>query len=162
MNKRAIAAVGLGITIALGTSGCTLISPQATTISYSPAEGVTVPDTSGPLQVRNALIVADAEGTVGNFLAAIVNDTDEASALIIGFNGTSQTINVPARTTVSLGMDAAAPLAIPALGSAPGTNVEVTFQSGQGEAATVSVPVLDGTLPYLAEFVPAAPATPAG
>ena len=49
-------------TVVLGTTGCSMISPQATTIPYSAADGVNVP-ASGPLKVRNALFVANEDGT---------------------------------------------------------------------------------------------------
>ena len=58
--------------MALGTSGCAMLSTQATMIPYSPSDGVNIPD-SGPLQVRNVLVVSDEEGVDGNLVAAIVN-----------------------------------------------------------------------------------------
>ncbi len=57
-----------------------MTATQATTIPYSAAEGVNVRG-SGPLQVRNALIVANEDGSEGNFVAAIVNQTDESHTL---------------------------------------------------------------------------------
>ncbi|MFW1494737.1 hypothetical protein ACEV9S_24930, partial [Vibrio parahaemolyticus] len=79
---------------------------QATTIEYSASDGVNVPE-SGPLQVRNALIVADEEGTAGNFVAAIVNDTNQSQTLRleVGEGGSTvrASVNVPASSTVSLG-----------------------------------------------------------
>ena len=74
MKSRLFASLAVGAAVVLGTTGCNLVAPQATTIDYSASDGVNVPE-SGPLQVRNALIVADEEGTVGNFVAAIVYDT---------------------------------------------------------------------------------------
>lgn len=156
MNKRAIASLALGLAVVLGASGCAMISPQATTIPYSPAEGVNVADSSGPLKVRNALIVSDPTGDVGNFIAAVVNDTDTSETLIVGVAGQTQAVNVPARSTVSLGVDGAAPLLFEGLGAEVGGGVDVSFQSGDGTAVETAVPVLDGKLPYLSEFVPAA------
>lgn len=138
----------------LGAAGCNMIAPQATTIPYSPAEGVNIPE-SGPLAVRNALLVANDDGTAANFLAAIVNDTDQAETLNVGIGGDTQTVRVPARTSISLGYDGQEPLLFDGIGSAPGTYVAATFQSGTGSGVEQSVPVLDGTLPYLADFVPA-------
>lgn len=152
--SRLLASVAVGAVIVLGASGCSMLSPQATTIPYSPSDGVNVPD-SGPLDVRNALVVADESGTVGNFIAAIVNDTDSSETLTVGVGGGVQTVRVPARSVVSLGVDGAEPLLIEALGSEPGTYVEIAFQSGDGTGVEVSVPVLDGSLPYYADFAPA-------
>jgi len=154
VNPRRLAPVALAAVILLGATGCSMISSQATTIPYSAADGVNIPD-SGPLDVRNAMLVANESGEAANFLAAIVNDTDESQTLLVGIEGDTQTVRVPARTTVSLGVDGADPLLFEGLDALPGTNVDVAFQSGDGEGVEHSVPVLDGTLEYLAEFVPA-------
>ena len=104
MKSRLIASLVVGAALVLGTSGCSLISAHATTIEYSPAEGTNVPDESGPLQVRNTMIVANDEGTEGNFLAAIINSTDETYVLNIDFaDGVTEQVIVPAGTVKSLG-----------------------------------------------------------
>ena len=153
MNTRRLAPVALAAAVLLGVTGCAMISPQATTIPYSPADGVNVP-ASGPLKVRNALFVADKAGENANFLAAIVNDTDKAQTLLVGVDGAYKSVRVPARSTVSLGFDDAEPLLFEGLDTPAGADVDVTFQSGDGEGVLQSVPVLDGTLHYLADFVP--------
>lgn len=155
MKSRLIATVALGIALALGTSGCSLISTQATRIDYAAAEGTNVPVASGPLQVRNALIVANDEGTEGNFVAAIINDTDETYVLHLEFpQGTKEEIIVAARTVKSLGTEDTAPLLIRDLGAKPGSDAMVSFQSGDGITALMAVPVLNGDLSYLAPLVP--------
>jgi hypothetical protein len=108
VNTRRLAPVALAAAVLLGVTGCAMISPQATTIPYSPADGVNVP-ASGPLKVRNALFVADEAGENANFLAAIVNDTDKAQTLLVGVDGANKSVRVPARSTVSLGFDDAEP-----------------------------------------------------
>ena len=52
---------------------------------------------------------------------------------------------------------AAAKLGTPvveAINAAPGVDLDVTFRSGDGDTIVYSVPVLDGALHYLEEFVP--------
>ncbi|MDC7804895.1 DNA modification methylase [Microbacterium laevaniformans] len=154
MNTRRLASVALAAVVVLSTAGCSMISPQATTISYSAAEGVNITH-SAPLKVRNALFVANEKGTEANFLAAIVNDTDTDETLLVGVEGTTQRVPVAAHSTVSLGFDGAEPLLFTGLSAKPGTDVRTTFQSGTGEAVEDRVPVLDGTLSYLKDFVPA-------
>ena len=153
MNTRRLAPVALAAAVLLGATGCSMISPQATTIPYSPADGVNIP-ASGPLVVRNALLVADETGSAANFLAAIVNDTDSDETLRVGIDGINKNVRVPARSTVSLGFDGADPLLFTKLDTLPGTDREMTFQSGDGEGVVQAVPVLDGTLDYLSDFVP--------
>lgn len=153
MNTRRLASVALAAAVVLGTTGCSMISPQATTIPYSAADGVNVP-ASGPLKVRNALFVANEDGTTANFLAAVVNDTDKAEMLLVGVDGTTKPIRVAAHSSVSLGYDKAEPLEFTGLDAPAGVDLSTSFQSGDGEAVVYDVPVLDGTLPYLADFVP--------
>jgi hypothetical protein len=153
--SRILASVAIGAVALLGTTGCAMLSTQATTLPYSPADGVNVPD-SGPLLVRNALLVTDEEGEDANFLAAIVNPTDESQTLTLEFgeeDPIAETVRVPANTTVSLGVTDDA-LLIEGLDVPAGADVLVYFQSGDSEGVEVTVPVLDGTLDYLAEFTP--------
>jgi len=157
VKLRFIASIAIGAAVVLGTAGCSMISSQATTIPYSAAEGVNVWG-SGPLQVRNALIVANEDGSEGNFVAAIVNQTDESQTLNLEFGEGSgvveKTVRVPADSVVSLGTEDTEPLLIEGLDTLPGSDIPVYFQSGDAEGVLISVPVLDGGLEYLAPLVP--------
>ncbi|GAA5207402.1 DNA modification methylase [Microbacterium kyungheense] len=155
MNRRLIASLAVGAALVLSTTGCSMISPQATTIPYSAAEGVNVHD-SGPLEVRNAFIVANEDGTAGNFVAAIVNQTEDTHTLNveIGEGGPTLTVRVPANTTVSLGSDEDEALEIEDFEGLPGTDVDAYFQSGDSDGALVSLPILDGSLDYLSAVAP--------
>ncbi|MCM3697354.1 DNA modification methylase [Microbacterium oleivorans] len=159
MKSRLIASLALGAAVVLGTTGCNMLAPQATTIQYSASDGVNVPD-SGPLLVRNAMIIANEDGSLGNLIAGIVNTTDEDLVLNVSIADQPQRVNVPANSTVSLGVTTA-PLTFDDTGK-PGSDVDASFQSGEGEGVRVAVPILDGTLPYYTEFVPTPAATPAG
>jgi hypothetical protein len=133
-----------------------MISTQATTITYSAAEGVNVHG-SGPLEVRNALIVANEDGSEGNFVAAIVNQTDESVKLNMEFGedgSIKKSISVPANSVVSLGTEDTEPILLKGLDTPPGADIPAYFQSGEGEGVLVSIPVLDGGLEYLAPLVP--------
>lgn len=157
MNSRLIASLALGALVLLGTTGCAMLSTQATTIPYSPSDGVNIPD-SGPLQVRNALIVTDEEGVDGNLVAAIVNATTDPHTLNIeygeGSSKSSYTVRVPANTTVSLGTEETEPLLLEGIDTLPGANLPVFFQSGDAEGVLFDVPVLDGALDYYGVFLP--------
>ncbi|MFN3948773.1 DNA modification methylase [Microbacterium sp.] len=160
VKTRLIASIALGAAVVLGTTGCNLIAPQATTIDYSASDGVNVPASAGPLSVRNALIVADDEGTTGNFVAAIVNDTTEPLTLRIevgeGSSAVKSNVIVPANRTLSLGdlTDDVEPLRLNGIDAVPGSTVPVYFQSGDGEGSLMQVPVLDGALEYLSPLAP--------
>jgi len=161
VNPRIIASIAVGAALVLGTTGCSMISPQATTIEYSAAEGVNVYG-SGPLEVRNAFIVTTGDGAVGSFVAAVINSTDEAHVLHVGIGEGSTaiplTVRVPANSTISFGSDEDAPILLEGLDTPPGADIPGYFQSGDAEGTLISVPVLDGELPYLAPLVPGASA----
>ena len=157
MKPRLIASLAIGALVVLGTTGCSMISTQATTITYSAAEGVNVHG-AGPLEVRNALIVANEDGSEGNFVAAIVNQTDESHTLNIEFgeggDAIEKTVRVPANSVVSLGTEDTEPILIKGLDTLPGADIAGYFQSGDAEGVLVTVPVLDGGLKYLEPLVP--------
>jgi hypothetical protein len=157
VKSRLVASIALGAAVILGATGCSLISTQATTIPYSPAEGVNVPD-SGPLEVRNAFIVANEDGSAGNFVAAVVNPTDTAHTLSVEFgepgDTATATVRVPANSVVSLGAGDEDPILLEGPLMLPGSDVPGFFQSGDGEGVLLSVPILDGSLDYLASLVP--------
>jgi hypothetical protein len=149
VKSRLIASLALGAAIALGTTGCAFITPVSTSVPYSPSDGMNVPVTSGPLQVRNALVVANEDGTKGNLVAAIINDTDTAETLNLDFDSSgSKRIRVPAHSTVSLGAQGTDPLPIANLGTKPGQTVPITFQSGDATGVTVMIPVLSAVGDY--------------
>lgn len=157
MKSRFVASIALGAAVMLGATGCAMLAPQATTIEYSPSDGVNIPD-SGPLQLRNVLLIANEDGTKANLIAAVVNDTDKAHTLNMeigeGSRATQETVRVPANTVVVLGSDDHKPLALTDIDSLPGTNTPIYFQSGDAEGVLWDVPVLDGSLEYLEELAP--------
>ncbi|MDL9981074.1 DNA modification methylase [Microbacterium candidum] len=159
MKSRLIASIAVGAAVILGASGCAMLSPQGTTIPYSPSDGINVPDApNAPLQIRNAMIIATANGADGNLVAAIVNQTDQDATLHVAVTGTSisEQIDVPANSTVSLGDGAqnTDPLLLSGIDTKPGKTLSVVFQSGEADGVPIHLPVLDGTLPYYATLVP--------
>lgn len=150
---RLIAAVALGAAVMLGTAGCTFMTPQDTAHISAVSDGVNVPSTGGPVVVRNALVVATDDGSDGNLIAALVNESDKGASVSIDVKGHQFTVRVPAGERVSLGADEE-PLLIEGLDVKPGATVEVLFQSGGDDAEPVKIPVLDGTEPFYKDLVP--------
>ena len=155
MKRRLIASLAMGAAVVLTTSGCAMLSTQATTIQYSPADGVNVYN-EGPLLVRNALIVTDEVGADGNLVAAIVNPTDKGTMLKIEVadGGPSTQVWVDANSVLSLGDGDTPAELLEGIDTPPGADVSVYFQSGDVDGSVVDVPVLDGELTYLADHVP--------
>ena len=154
MKSRLVASAALSALVLLSATGCTFISPQATTIQYSASDGVNVPDSDGPLDVRNVFVIANEDGTVGNFIGAVINPTGERATLTIGLEGIDPfTVTVPANGRISFGADEE-PLRIVDLDAMPGSTVEMHFQSGDALGVKTQVPVLDGTLSYYSDLAP--------
>ncbi|WP_040166233.1 hypothetical protein [Microbacterium gorillae] len=159
MKSRALASIALGAAIMLGATGCSMISPQATTLHYSAAEGINVPDSSGPVQIRNAFFVVGEDDTA-NLVAAFINPTDKDATVTVAIedHATPLTVKVPAGQTVSYGVDQE--LTVEGFTVPIGSTATVAFTSGDGESATEEVPVLDGSLDYLKGAVPTPTPTP--
>ncbi len=155
MKSRLFASIALGVAVALSATGCAMLSEQATEIPYSPSDGVTVTG-SAPLEVRNAMVIANASGRLGNFVAAIVNPTGDDLTLIVkvGDSGPQIKVDVPANGMISPGDGTTDPVLIKGLDAKPGSTVKMYFQSGDRNGVTTQVPVLDGALPYYADLVP--------
>jgi outer membrane lipoprotein SlyB len=157
VKSRFIASLAVGALVVLATSGCAMLSTQATQIQYSASDGVNIPD-SGPLQVRNVLIVTDEEGVDGVLVAAVVNQTRESQSLTIeygeGSSTSTETVRVPAGGVVSLGTAETEPLELEGIQTRPGANLPMFFQSGDGEGVLFEVPVLDGALDYYGDLLP--------
>ncbi|MFF3027488.1 MULTISPECIES: DNA modification methylase [unclassified Microbacterium] len=157
MKSRIVASAAISALVLLGATGCTFITPQSTKIEYAASDGVNVSDASGPLVVRNAFIVANEDGSLGNLVAAIVNPTTEKATMTITLDGNDPfAVTVPGGSTVSLGTKADDALRISDLGAMPGSTVEVHFQSGDSTGTKAQIPVLDGSLPYYSDLVPSA------
>jgi hypothetical protein len=151
---RLIAAIALGATVALGATGCTFITHQATTIAYPASDGVNVESTGGPVVVRNALVIATDDGSAGSLIAALINESDQGATLTVDVGGKQFDVRVPANERVSLGADED-PLLIENLDVKPGATVEILFRSGDDDAQPLQVPVLDDTLPMYKDLAPA-------
>jgi hypothetical protein len=154
VKSRLVASAAISALVLLGATGCTFITPQSTKIEYAASDGVNVSDQDGPIAVRNALIIANEDGTVGNFVGAVVNPSQDRATLTVSLEGGDPfTITVPAGGTISFGADEE-PVEITGLDTKPGATVAMHFQSGDSAGVTTEIPVLDGTLPYYSDLAP--------
>lgn len=155
MNSRALASIALGAAVLLGTTGCSMISTQATKIPYSAAEGINIPDASGPVLIRNAYLVVDEDGNatlVGDF----INNTADNQTVSIQVEGlqTVQKLRVEANSVVSLGHDENESVVVENLPMKAGSYAPVYFASGGEQGVRTDIPVLDATLPFLEQYLP--------
>ncbi len=149
-GKLAIAAAAIGVGI-LSVTGCGFVNAQQTSHQYSASDGVKAD--LGKLQLRNMLIVASGENQPGRVIGAVFNQSNsDATLSISGANGSQTEIPVKAMSETYLN-DAADPAILSSAGVIPGGLTPVTIRSGS-DSATINVPVVDGTLPEYAKYLP--------
>ena len=135
MKVRIVVAAALAVGVALGTAGCNLIQPQATTTPYDASDGVGI--NVGDLQLRNLMIISD-NGETGNLLMGAANSTGEDAELHIGF--------VSDKQVTSWGSGSEDRIILGGINTIPGGLLEVAFEAN-GETKTVLVPVLTSAQP---------------
>ncbi len=153
-SRRLAAALLLTGVTALGVGAC---SPITTMDPYAPSDGVRgVLGTQ--IRVENLLILTTAEGAEGTVLGGVVNESTDPANVMLAIEGVSggQQVDVPASSTMLLGPDHHE-LTLSTVPAAPGATVRVQVSTAESGSITLNVPVLDGTLPYYEEKVPAAP-----
>lgn len=152
-GRRTVLAVA-AVCLALGTAGCSVTNEITTLNEYAASDGVLVD--VGQVRAINLLVLTSAEGAEGTAIGAVTNSGDDAVevTLALADGSASASFDVAAGGTVTVGPDQDQQLEIGAVPTAPGTYVEVSVGSQRDGTTTVSVPVLDGTLPEYAELVP--------
>lgn len=155
-----VPAVALG---ALLLAGCSATNPITTEKAYSASDGVRV-DLAAGLTAENLMILTAQKGAPGTLLGALTNSGKAADTITLTPDGaTPVTVHVGAGETVLLTPQAATvtevgitrtPVPIAAVTVPPGAIASVELVSGIGGAHTVSVPVLDGSLPAYKALVP--------
>ena len=160
MKARLAASAALALGLALGASGCSMLTYQATTEKYDASDGVSVD--IGELDLRNVLVVSD-DGEDGNLIMTVVNNSDDDVELGVQFGeggGDTQTIEIEAGNTVAFGIDAAEsedvlePLLLEGIDTHHGILISMYFQYGDAEGIEKQVPVLDARLPEYADLAP--------
>lgn len=160
MTSRALASIALGAAVILGATGCSMISPQATTIQYSAAEGINIADSSGPVKIRNLFVVIDKEGMNGNLVGNFINPTSDDQTVAIevgeGSNAVVVDVAVPANSTVVLGGEGdngEDPVLLEGIDVGQAASIKSIITSG-GESPETFLPIMSGKLPYFENFVP--------
>lgn len=153
MFIRKFAVVGIAASLLLGTSACGALTPIASLESYAPSDGVEASFSN--LKVRNFIYISDGEGN-GALFGSVVNSGLESATLKIQYTDAEtgekrdEQLSLLAGQKRDLGYNGNTPLAIKLVGK-PGQTVEMWVAEGNEVAATLDVPILDGTL---AEYKP--------
>jgi hypothetical protein len=148
----ALAAV-IAVGVALGTTGCELIQPQATTRHYDASDGVGV--NVGALKLRN-LIVLSNDGELGSLLLTGVNTSGKDITLTVTYGSDTKIIQtVPSsdfRGTTWGGHDEPQ-IILGGIATAPGGMIELAMTDGVETVSTL-VPVLTTGQPEYAGLQP--------
>lgn len=149
MTLRKFAIAAIAASVMLGTSACTFISPVASRMEYTPADGTQV-DLEN-LKLRNIVYVTD--GSKSALTGSIVNTATTSSSLSIQYTDAAVaetktvTITLAAGQKLDLGYNGGAALAI-ALGGNAGDIVTVQVAEGSGQSTELRIPVLDARFEY--------------
>ncbi|MBW4095236.1 MAG: hypothetical protein HIU81_07585 [Acidobacteria bacterium] len=147
-----IAALSLGV---LSVTGCSYITPQATTMTYSPSDGVRTD--VGNIEVRNLIVVSNGKGQPGRVIGALFNTSgQDIRVTISGDNGSQTEINVPANAPVYLNQETDSAI-LSTVKGAPGTVEDLTIsQNGTKtpDSTKLQVPVMDASLKEYKQYIP--------
>jgi hypothetical protein len=149
-SPRTVAArtLGLVLVVALALSGCSLAANITTSKPYSPSDGVRAE--VGPVHAQNLLIVTPAEGDEAVLIGSLTNGSDARVGVVLARangDGDDVTILVEGHATERIGVAPGRTLIVAASQVAPGGLAEVKLSVKGSDSVTVSVPVVDGTLP---------------
>ncbi|MCV9995949.1 MULTISPECIES: hypothetical protein [Paeniglutamicibacter] len=148
-GRRVVAAAALAI-LSLGVTSCGAINEQATTFQYAASDGIVL--NVGDVEVRNLMLVTKSATDEARLLGSLVNSTDAAQKLEVTLASGSVSIDVPAKSVVSLEKTENAKT-VPSTGVLPGALAQATLSIGSG-SDEVRIPVIDGTLEEYRDYVP--------
>lgn len=144
----------------MGLSGCQVMSPRQTDVTYNAADGV--PIDLGDVQLRDIVVVADKDGGPGTLVGAANNEGDKPVTVRVAPAGSSKAaeFEVPANSGLAISKDTKVELTD--FQGAPGGMVSLQAQTdASGASGEIQVPVVAAE-GYYADYAPAgvAPASP--
>ncbi len=153
MSLRALTTIALASALLVGTAGCGLFVPTATQKEYSAGDGLNI--VVGDLKLRNVLIITDASGDA-SMIATIVNPTTDVQFVTAEFRGdTAFDVTIVANEGLTkVGLADGYPIVVRGLGLSAGQYLDVYFQYGDADGATLAVPVLDASNPLYSTYSP--------
>ena len=113
---------------------------------------------TGAVELRNALLITDADLTRANFVVSIVNTGVQNVALQVSWQNEDgrrieRNVYIPQNSVKSFGGENDQ-IVLGGIDLQPGALFPVYVQYGDNEGEEIRVPVLDGTLPEYEDLVP--------
>lgn len=144
MRARLAASAVLVALLAIGTTGCTFITPQATTMHYDPSDGIGT--TIGDVKINNALLVTN-DGTSASLIISIQNNSEFGEQIEIQYEDASNAkvndgIFVNSRSVVSLGADGPSTVTLTGIDAPAGSLFPVFIRYADNTGKQLWLPVL--------------------
>jgi hypothetical protein len=150
--RHRLAAAGVVALVGVALTGCSATNEITTSKAYSASAGVRAQ--LGDVTAENLLVLASAKGAPAALQGAVTNRGKAAVTVSLTAGAVAiGTVRVNPAETVLLGGDTGKSITF-AVADAPGAVTPLTLATGPGGTLTVSVPVLDGTLPEYATLIP--------
>ena len=156
-RTRNAAAAGVIALSLLGATGCSAVNDQATTMEYSPSDGI-VQDL-GDLQLRNILVVSEGDGEPGRLIGTVVNDSADPINFELSIGGSNLSWNIPGGGKVVYDDAPQSEVLVETVSVLPGTGIRAEAKDGS-ETAELNVPVVDGQVAYYRDYLPTPEPTP--
>lgn len=153
-GTRTGSALLLPAVLALGLTGCSATNELTTIGAYDASDGVS--GTAGDVRAGNLVLVSAGEGEPGRLIGFLTNDAaqDTQASLSLAEGGAPVAVELGASETVQLGDMEGDGVLFESVPVIPGAMADVVLESPLGGSTTIPVPVLDGTLPEYADYVP--------
>lgn len=150
MRARLAASAILVALLTAGTTGCTFITSQATTMKYDPSDGIGT--TLGDVTVNNALLVTE-DGKNANLVVSLHNSSDSTVLVTVQYENAQKTkvddtIFVSPDSVTSLGGADAEPITLTNIKTTAGSLFPVFIQYGDVTGKLLNLPVLAPNDPY--------------
>ncbi len=161
MRTRLAASAVLVALLTVGTTGCTFITPQATTQNYEPSDGIGT--TLGDIKVNNALLVT-ADGDNAALIVSLHNSSEYGEQVTIQYENSdhakvNESVFVNSDSVVSLGASGPSKVVLTGIDTKAGSLFPVFFQYDDVSGKQLWLPVLapEGAYADLAPSPAAAP-----
>ncbi|OUE29826.1 hypothetical protein BFL35_13260 [Clavibacter michiganensis] len=159
MRARTASSIVLAALIAVGTSSCTFITPQATQISYFPSDGFDA--TVGDIEVRNAILLSEDGSAAGaSLVVTLVNNSGDSQRVAFQHELTPGSADRETRTVTTapgltkFGAEDSQRIVFDSVDPTPGSLTKIYIQYGDAEGVEMDVPVLNGDQETYTNLVP--------
>ncbi|WP_293696691.1 hypothetical protein [uncultured Agrococcus sp.] len=138
MKLRLVAAATAGLALAIGLTGCNMLTPQATTNEYNPGDGLN--GETGDVAFRNVLLVVDADDpSRGSLNVTFINESDSMQQMSVQVG--EQQVQIPLQPGVSVFGYQDNQIVLPVDDPLAGSTLSAAFAVDGGDSVTIDIQV---------------------